>query len=226
MPVRKVPLTLLGLFTLAALLPVSVPAATTDAVVVPTTATIFEGKLIDRIPGPPSNRLGPTPRPNGVSVPFYGRVSSEHPACAVRRTYEFGSYVGSHRSFISNEELSFGSPGPVPEGGKWHTELESTWSDPIHFAIRVLPKETVYKGVSYHCEEAVSPEVVVGRSDFSPCKLALAAKRGYVPAVRLMKRLLHQAEAHNWPVAHRYREELKKYRNYWPAIKQAATQRC
>jgi hypothetical protein len=114
----------------------------------------------------------------------------------------------------------------VPESGKWDTELENTWSNPLHFAIRVLPKETVYKGTSYRCEEVLSPEIVVDRRAFSPCKLARAAKRGYAPAVRVMKRLLEQADAHNWPVARRYREELKQYRSYWPGIKRAVAQRC
>jgi hypothetical protein len=219
MPVKKAPFALLGLLAFAALLPVSAPAATTDAVVIPTTATIFKGKLIDRVPGPPSTQLGPARRPNGVSIPFYGRISSPHPACAIDRAYEFGW-------FEAGGEFPDGSPGPVTEDGKWHTELENTWSQPLHFAIRVLSKEIVYKGVSYRCEEAFSPEIIVDRNDFSPCKLAQAAKRGYAPAIRTTKRLLREAEAHDWPVARRYREELKKHKTYWPGIKRAVTQHC
>jgi len=193
---------------------------------IPTMATIYKGKLIDRIPGPPATRPGVTRRPTGVSIPFYGRISSPHPACATGRRYQFGSFQGSYGSFISNEEMVYGSASPVPEGGKWNTELENTWSQPIHFAVRVLPKDTVYKGVSYHCEEAVSPELVVDKSDFSPCELARASKRGYAPSVRVLKRLIREAESRDWPIARRYREELKKARSSWPAIRRAVTERC
>lgn len=71
-PVRKAPLALLGLLALTALLPVSAQAANTDPIAVPTMATIFKGKLIDRIPGPPATRPGVTLRPTGVSIPSTG----------------------------------------------------------------------------------------------------------------------------------------------------------
>lgn len=226
---KKAPLALLGLLVLTALLPVSAPAANTDPIVIPTMATIFKGKLIDRIPGPPATQPGVTRRPTGVSIPFYGRISSPHPACATDRRYQFGS--GEEGKFVEDAgvlvpQFVYGSASPVPDGGKWNTELENTWSQPIRFAVRVLPKDTVYKGASYHCEEVVSPEIVVDKSAFSPCKLAQAAKRGFAPAVRVMKRLLEQADAHNWPIARRYREELRLYRSYWPGIKRAVAQRC
>lgn len=226
---KKAPLALLGLLVLTALLPVSAPAATTDPIAIPTMATIFKGKLIDRIPGPPATQPGVTRRPTGVSIPFYGRISSPHPACATDRRYQFGS--GEEGKFVEDAgvlvpQFVYGSASPVPDGGKWNTELENTWSQPIRFAVRALPKDTVYKGASYHCEEVVSAEIVVDKSTFSPCKLAQAAKRGYAPAVRVMKGLLEQADAHNWPVARRYREELKQYKSYWPGIERAVAQRC
>jgi hypothetical protein len=216
----------LGLLALNAFLPVSAPAEDTEPIAIPTSATIFNGKLIDRIPNPPSARLGPTRRPNGVSVPFYGRISSSQPACVRGRAYQFGSYPGSYPGFISKEEFSFGGSNHVPEGGKWFTELESTWSRPLVFAIRVPPKNVVYKGVTYRCEEVISPEIVVDKSDFTPCKLARAAKRGYAPAIKVTKRLLREAEAHKWPIARRYRKDLKRYRSYWPAIRQEVARRC
>ena len=228
-PVKKAPLALLGLLALTALLPVSAPAANTDPIAVPTTATIFKGKLIDRIPGPPATRPGVTRRPTGVSIPFYGRISSPHPACATDRRYQFG--FGEEGKFVEDAgvlvpQIVYGSASRVPGGGKWNTELENTWSQPIRFAVRVLPKDTVYKGASYHCEEAVSPELVVDKSDFSPCELARASKRGYAPSVRVLKRAIREAESRDWPIAQRYREELKTARSSLPAIRRAVIERC
>lgn len=220
---------LCGLLVVVALSPVSASAAATETVAIPTMATIFKGKLIDRIPGPPATRPGITRRPTGVSIPFYGRISSPHPACATERHYQFGS--GEEGKFVEEAgvlvpQIVYGSASPVPNSGKWHTELENTWSQPIRFVVRVLPRDTVYNGISYHCEETVSPELVVDKSDFSPCELARASKRGYAPSVRVLKRLISEAESHNWPIAQRYRGELKKARRSLPAIRRAATERC
>jgi hypothetical protein len=228
--VRKVGLPRIALFTLVAGVALgSGSALAAEPIAVPTTATIFKGKLIDRIPGPPATQPGVTRRPTGVSIPFYGRISSPHPACATDRRYQFGS--GEEGKFVDEggvlvPQIVYGSASPVPDDGKWRTELENTWSQPIRFVVRVLPKDTVYEGVPYHCEEAVSPELVVDKSDFSPCELARAAKRGYAPSVRVLKRLLREAESHGWPVARRYREELKKARRSLPVIKRAVAERC
>lgn len=226
---KKRLLALFGLFALTALLPASASAATPEAISVPTSATIFTGKLIDRIPGLPAKRPGITRFPTGVSTPFYGRISSPHPACATGRRYQFG--YGNANEFVEEggelvPHVSYGSASPVPKDGKWNTELESTWTEPIRFAVRVLPKDTVYQGVSYHCEGAVSPELVVGKSAFSACELARASKRGYAPSIRVLEQALREAEAHDWPVARQYREELKKARGYLPGIKRAVAQRC
>jgi hypothetical protein len=230
MRMRPLATSLLGIFLLAVLASGSSKAVAAEPIAIPTTATIFAGKLIDRTPNPPSSaRPGSTRRLlDGVSIPFYGRISSSRPACLKERDYQFGWRPGSYPGLDASEaEFSFG-PGSnrVPESGKWHTELEETWSRPLRFAIRVLPKKIVHRGLSYLCEETVSPEIVVDKSDFTPCKLARAAKRGYAPVISLHKRLLREAEANDWPIARRYHKDLKRYRSYWPGIKRAVARRC
>jgi hypothetical protein len=222
---------LFGIFLLAVLTSGSSKAVAAEPIAIPTTATIFAGKLIDRTPNRPSSAPPGSLRRlrlrDGVSVPFYGRISSSLPACVNGRRYQFGWYPGSYPGFISNEEFSFSGGGNrVPKRGKWYAELESTWSRPLVYAIRVLPKKIVQNGLTYLCEETISPELVVDKSDFTPCKLARAAKHGYAPAIRLHKRLLREAEANDWPVARRYRRDLKMYRRYWPGIKRAVARRC
>lgn len=189
----------------------------------------LQGKADRQNPRPSGDAAGRNPTADRREHPFHGRISSPHPACATDRRYQFGS--GKEGKFVEDAgvlvpQLVYGSASRVPHGGKWNTELENTWSQPIRFAVRVLPKDTVYKGASYHCEEAVSSELVVDKSDFSPCELARASKRGYAPSVRVLKRAIREAESRDWPIAQRYREELKTARSSLPAIRRAVIERC
>jgi len=221
---------LLGILLLAVLALSSSMAVAAQPIAIPTTVTISTGKLIDRTPNRPFSAPPGSLRRlrDGVSVPFYGRVSSSLPACVSGRRYQFAWHPGSYPGVDASEaEFSFG-PGSnrVPDNGKWYTEIEETWSRPLVYAIRVLPKRIVRKGRTYLCEETISPELVVDKRAFTPCKLARAAKRGYAPAIRLHKRLLREAKASDWPIARRYRNDLKRYRSYWPSIKRAVARRC
>lgn len=195
-------------------LPGASEAIAAEPIVVSTTATINKGKLIDEYPGPPP------PGSTDLDLPFFGRISSDHPACRIRRSYDLG------RIEPDGEFVPIGST-TVPPSGKWTFGLAGRISRPYYIAIRVKPRDTVYHGVAYRCEEVTSDTVTEDASDFTPCKRARAAKRGYAPAIRSTKRIIRQAEARNDnATAHAYRRRLKEFKSHRRSIWRAVKTRC
>lgn len=211
MTVKKASITLFLTLAFIALSATKVIAA--ETIVVPTTATINKGKLIDEYPGPYSGSTD-------VELPFYGKISSGHPACRNWRAYEIGRVE-------PDSEFSPLGRTTVQESGRWRFGLLGKVSRPSAIAIRVLPRDTTYRGTSYRCEETVSKTVTNDGADYTPCKLARAAKRGYAPAIRSTRRVVRRAEARNDQTTARfYRGQLRKFRTYRRSIWRAARIRC
>lgn len=209
---KKAVIVLLTILALAAVTSGQVAAESIQAV--PTTATIRKGLLQDERPGPP------LPGSTDLSLPFYGKIASESPACRIRRAYDLGS-------INPNGEFQEIGGTTVPASGKWIFGLAGEPEEPLSVAIRVPPRRTTYKGTSYLCEETISAPISMDRRDFTPCKLARAASRGYGPAIREAKRNLRRAESgHDEEGTRYYRGLLKKFRSYLPGIKDAVQKRC
>lgn len=210
---RKAPFALFALVTVVAFSPGSAVSAAAESVAIPTTVTISKGKLIDEYPGPPP------PGTTDLDMPFYGRISPSSPACRVRRPYELGRIE-------EGEFVPMGST-TVSVSGKWVFGLAGEPPKPMAVAVRVPPKTTVSNGVSYRCEEAISSTVSFDENDFTPCLLARAEQRGYLPAVRRTKQELRRAEATNQDdLAAAMRRRLRDYRARHGSIERAVRNRC
>lgn len=210
----KTSIALVGLLALAILAGVPGGAAAVDEVVVPTTATINKGPLIDEYPGPPP------PGTADLEMPFFGKISTSHPACRIRRPYQLGRVE-------PDGEFTWLGATTVKESGKWRFGLVGEPPEPMSMAVRVLPKTTVYEGTTYRCEEVISSTVPFDKSDFTPCLIARAEQRGYLPGIRTLKQQIRRAKANNLDELVRvYRKRLKDFRAQHDNIKRAVQNRC
>jgi hypothetical protein len=203
---------------MCALIPAIAPSeAAAEEIAVPTTATINKGQLVDIYPGTPP------PGSTDLIVPFSGKISTSDPACRIRRPYQLGKVE-------PDGEFNWVGATTAEASGKWNFGLAGEPPKPMSIAIRVLPKTTVREGTTYLCEEAISSTVPFGASDFTPCLIARAELRGYLPGVRRLKREIREIKATTNPeeLARRRRLEkrLKDFRAQHDGIQRTAQNRC
>lgn len=183
---------------LFALIAAAVPAgAAAEEIAVPTTATINKGRLADIYPGPPP------PGSTDLITPFSGKIATSDPACQVRRPYQLGKVE-------PDGEFDWVGATTAEASGKWRFGLAGEPPAPMSIAIRVLPRTVVRGATTYHCEEMISSTVPFDERDFTPCLIARAELRGYLPGVRRLKREIRQAKGAKSPEELARKRQLEK----------------
>ncbi len=191
--------------------------AAAEEVAVPTTATINKGLLVDEYPGPP------LPGTTDLTMPFFGKISTSNPACRIRRPYQLGKVE-------PDGEFNWVGATTARASGKWSFGLSGEPEDPMSIAVRVLPKTTVREGTTYLCEEAISSTVPFDERDFTPCLIARAELRGYLPGVRRLKREIRAIKATANPEEMARKRQLEKrlkdFQAQHDSIQRAAQNGC
>jgi hypothetical protein len=189
-------------------------AADGDPISAPTSATIGTGLLMDEYPGPPDTGF------TDLTLPFFGVISNDNPACRVKRPYDLGW-------LDENGELEALSGGTASADGHWEAALSGEPPHPMKMAIYVPAKQVQVEGSTVRCEEVTSASIPFDHRNFTPCALARAEKRGYPLAIRRERQGLQKVlKRRDYEAAEQIRETLREYRSLRAGIFNAPRKRC